>query len=111
MVPVTLGQFSGFLIFLTCTTAPGYFVIVIHKFGDLSPVNSFVGCHSSRRLLGWGGQDCCHPGGDSILGSPGLETASWILEAASWVGIVKVALDSFLEFWADPWSLGEPRFW
>ena len=57
------------------------------------------------------GQDCCHPGGDSILGSPGLETASWILEAASWVGIVRVALDSFLEFGADPLSLGEPRFW
>ena len=59
-----------------------------------------------RRVL-----DSFHLGGDSILGSPGLETASWILEAASWVGIVKVALDSFLEFWADPWSLGEPRFW
>ena len=57
----------------------------------------------------WGGQDCCHLGGDSILGSPDLETASRILEAASWVGIVRVALDSFLEFWADPWSLGEPR--
>lgn len=34
LVPVSLGQFSGFLIFLTCTTAPGYFVIEIHKFGD-----------------------------------------------------------------------------
>ena len=33
LVPVTLGQFVG-LICLTCTTAPGYFVIKIHKFGD-----------------------------------------------------------------------------
>ena len=84
LIPVNLGQFVGLKFPL-----PGGFLI---------PVT-------------WGGQDCCHPGGDSILGSPGLETASWILEAASWVGIVKVALDSFLEFWAVPWSLGEPRFW
>ena len=74
-------------------------------------------CHLGTVLVGFQFSrpqrvlDSFHLGGDSILGSPGLETASWILEAASWVVIVQVALDSFLEFWAVPWSLGEPRFW
>ena len=87
--------------------APG----VRRVLGSCHPGTGLVGFQSSLPggfliPVTWGGQDCCHPGGDSILGSPGLETASWILEAASWVGIVKAALDSFLEFWAVSLEFG-----
>ena len=90
----------------------GGVLITVTSWGQFVGVGVFLVYLTFFKTASWvGGTGLLSPGWGQHLWFSRFGDSFLDLEAASWVGLVKAALDSFLEFWADPWSLGDPRFW